>query len=69
MKPATIAWLAKLRAQAAEPGIIYVAVRGPRGTIPVFPEDVTNKSDEQLLAFLCERLSATPTRGQDVRPD
>jgi len=57
MKPATAAWLAKLRADAAPPGITFVIVRGPAGSVAISPDEIVGKSDEELLAFICRRLS------------
>jgi hypothetical protein len=57
MRPATVAWLAKVRADAAPPGTVYVVISGPAGTVAVFPKDILDKSDDELLAYIAGRLS------------
>jgi hypothetical protein len=54
--PATTAWLANIRAEAAGPRALVVVVKGPRGPVAIFPEDVVGKSDDELLAFIASRL-------------
>lgn len=55
MDPRVTAWLAKLRAEAEAPGTILVCV----GRLRLLPEDIVGKSDDELLAFVCERLENT----------
>ena len=61
MKPATAAWLAKLRADAAPPGTTFVIVRGPAGSVAITPDEIVGKSDEELLAFIVGRLKESTT--------
>jgi hypothetical protein len=63
MKPETVAWLARLRAQAV-PGTDLVFVRGPLGSISLYPHEIVGKSDDELLAFVTARLTDTQ---QDTR--
>jgi hypothetical protein len=57
MKPATAAWLARVRANAAPPGTTFVIVRGPAGSVAIAPYEIVGKSDDELLAFICARLA------------
>jgi hypothetical protein len=57
MRPATTAWLANVRANAAPPGTTFVIVRGPAGSVAVTPDEIVGKSDEELLAFIVGRLN------------
>lgn len=57
MSPATAAWLATVRAEAAAPGSLIVIVRGPAGRVAIFPEDIVGKPDDELRAFLHARLT------------
>jgi hypothetical protein len=51
-------WLAKLRDQAREPGVLLVIVRRPiGGSIAIFPDEILSKSDDELRAFLHARLA------------
>jgi hypothetical protein len=56
MRPATTAWLARVRANAAPPGTTFVIVRGPAGSVAVTPDEIVGKSDDELLAFIVGRL-------------
>jgi hypothetical protein len=58
MKPETAAALAKLRAQAT-PGTDLILFRGPLGTIAFLPHEIVGKPDDELLAFIAERLANT----------
>ena len=51
----TAAWLANLRAEAAAPGALLVAVEG-NPPVAIFPDDMVGKSDDELLAFVRARL-------------
>lgn len=57
MRKETIEWLATLRARAEEPGIIFVAVRARSRSIFIYPEEILDRTDEQLLAFIRHRLA------------
>lgn len=61
MSPGTAAWLANVRAEAEAPGALMIpvtgAVRGRPVRALIFPDEVVGKSDEELLAFVRERLS------------
>jgi hypothetical protein len=54
MRPDITAWLAKLRAEAEVPGTIIVCA----GRLRLLPEEIVGKSDDELLAFVSERLKA-----------
>lgn len=56
MSPDISAWLAKLRAEAEEPGTIIVCT----GRLRLLPEEIVGKSDDELLAFISERLDHIP---------
>lgn len=56
MSPKTAAWLANLRAELAAPGALLFSVPGKAGTVAIFPQDIVGKSDDELLAFVRERL-------------
>ncbi|MEH6434294.1 hypothetical protein [Massilia sp. DD77] len=58
MSPETAAWLADLRAEAAAPGALLVAVPGKAGTLPIYPNDIVGKSDDELLAYVRERVGS-----------
>jgi hypothetical protein len=51
------AFLAALREWASDPGALIYTVRGKSGSIAIFPEDVTGRTDDELLAFVRERLN------------
>lgn len=53
MSPKISAWLARVRAEAEVPGTIAVVVGS---TLRLLPEDIVGKSDDELLAFLREKL-------------
>ena len=61
MRPATVAWLANLRAEAAAPGAILVIVRGPARSVTFSPYEIVGKSDDELLAFIAGRLTEQRT--------
>lgn len=62
MSPATTAWLASVRAEVAAPGslmaIVTGTVRGQPRRVAIFPDDVVGKTDDELFAFVRERLSS-----------
>lgn len=60
MRPATVAWLANVRAEATAPGAILVIVRGPAGAVAIFPDEIVGTSDDELLAFIAGRLTEQP---------
>lgn len=55
----TAALLANVRAQAADPSVFLVII--PRktrgGSVAIFPEDIVGKSDDELQAFIADRLA------------
>ena len=55
MSPEIAAWLANLRAEAAAPGALLVAVEGTP-PLAIYPDDIVGKSDNELLAFVRARL-------------
>lgn len=57
MRPDTVAWLARVRANAAVPGTIFVTIAGKSGSVAIPPEDIVGKSDDELLAFIARRLT------------
>lgn len=56
MSPGTAAWLANVRAEAEAPGAFMVVIESSKGSVAIFPNEVVGKSDEELLAFVRERL-------------
>jgi hypothetical protein len=54
MSPADAALVAFVRAEAAAPGAVIVAVKG---RVAIFPEDIVGKSDDELLSFIEARLA------------
>jgi hypothetical protein len=61
MRPDTVAWLANLRAQAADPGNLCVVIpRRAGGSVAIFPEDIVGKSDAELLVYVTDRLAEQP---------
>jgi len=68
-QPATAALLAKIREWAADPEALCFPINTTRGRAVLYPEDVADRTDEQLVAVICERLNENRTRGQHVRPD
>ena len=67
MRPATTAWLANVRANAAPPGTSLVIVRGPAGSVAITPEEIVGRSDDELLAFIGSRLISSG-RGPAEQP-
>jgi hypothetical protein len=59
VSPAESAWLANVRAQAADPHVFVVVIRRKTrgGSVAIFTEDIVGKSDDELLAFIADRLS------------
>jgi hypothetical protein len=58
MGPETAAWLANLRAQAADPGNLCVVVRRRAGgSVAIFPDEIVGKSDDELLVHVTARLT------------
>jgi hypothetical protein len=57
MGPYTQNWLADLRLQALDPGTLFVVIRSRAGRLLLYPEDIFDKSDEQLLDLIRERLA------------
>lgn len=55
--PATAALLASLREWAVVPGASIFPVCTKTKKIAIFPEDVISRTDDELLAFVCERLN------------
>lgn len=64
MSPETAAWLANLRAEAAAPGALLVAVEGDP-PVAIYPNDIVGKSDAELLAFVRERLAEPSPRAEN----
>lgn len=61
MRAETVAWLAKLRAQAADPGNLCVVIpRRAGGSVAIFPDDIVGKSDDELAAYVVARLTEKP---------
>jgi hypothetical protein len=60
VKPATAAWLATMRAWAADPGAVIFPIRTTTANVALFPEDITTRTDEQLLAFIAARCRPQP---------
>lgn len=62
MSPATTAWLANVRAEAAAPDCLTVivtgTVRGQPRRVAIFPDDVVGKTDDELFAFVRARLAS-----------
>jgi hypothetical protein len=54
MSPDDAALVAFVRAEAAAPGALIVAVKG---RVAIFPEDIVAMSDDELLAFIAGRLA------------
>jgi hypothetical protein len=49
--------LRKIREWAKDPGAVFYTLRGKRGTVAIFPEDVLERTDEQLVDFISKRCS------------
>jgi hypothetical protein len=60
MRPETVAWLANVRAQVAA-GADIIIVRGPAGSLAIFPDEIVGTSDDELLAFIAGRLAELKT--------
>ena len=56
--PTTAALLAKLREWASDPGALCFPVNTTRGRAVLYPEDVADRTDNELVAVICERLNA-----------
>lgn len=54
--PATAALLASLREWAADPGAQIYPVCTKTKKIAIFPGDVIGRTDDELVAFIRERL-------------
>jgi hypothetical protein len=46
-----------LREWASDTGAWLHTVKGKRGSVAIFPDDVTSRNDQELLAFICERTN------------
>lgn len=57
MTPETAAWLANVRAEATAPGVVYVAIVSSKRTVAIFPEEIVGKADDELLAYVRQRLA------------
>jgi hypothetical protein len=57
MSPEDAALVANVRAEAAAPGALLVTVRGPAGSVAIFPDEIVARSDDELLAFIDSRLA------------
>jgi hypothetical protein len=58
MRPDTVAWLANLRAQAADPGNLFIVIpRRVGGSVAIFPDEIVGKSDAELLVHVTTRLT------------
>ena len=68
ISPETATGLVKIRAEAAEPGTLFVVVRSEKGAVALSPEDITERTDAQLAAFIASRLDEQK-RCQTVKPD
>jgi hypothetical protein len=49
--------VANVRAEAAAPGALLVTVRGPAGSVAIFPDEIVARSDDEPLAFIDSRLA------------
>jgi len=56
MSPETAAWLANVRAELAD-GALLVPVHSKTGSVPIYPEDIVGRSDDELLRFIQRRLA------------
>jgi hypothetical protein len=68
VSPETATGLAKIRAEAAEPGILFVVVRSEKGAVALSPEDITERDDAKLAAFIASRLDEQK-RCEAVEPE
>lgn len=64
MRPETTRWLAQLRAQAIEPGTVFVAIRARARSFLIFPEEILAMTDDQLLHFIRRGLANVGNRTQ-----
>jgi hypothetical protein len=55
MHPRVTAWLASMRAEAEVPGTIIVCA----GRLRLLPDEIVGKSDDELFAYVSERLENT----------
>ena len=62
MRPETTKWLAHLRAQAIEPGTVFVAIRARARSFLIFPEEILSMTDDQLLHFIRQGLASVQNR-------
>jgi hypothetical protein len=62
VRPETAAWLANIRAEAADPSTVLVIVSGKTGRVTIFPDEIVGKSDDELLAVIAARLADRSTR-------
>lgn len=56
ISPENSARIAKIRAEAAEPGTLVVVVPGNAGSVAISPDEIVARSDDELLAFIAVRL-------------
>jgi hypothetical protein len=49
------AWLANIRAEAEAPGAFLVILPSRTGSMALFADEILDKSDDELLAFIAER--------------
>lgn len=56
-QPATAALLTKLRTWAADPEALCFPVNTTRGCAVLYPTDVADRTDDQLVALICARLN------------
>jgi hypothetical protein len=52
---ARAAFLADIRVWARDPNALIFTVRGKYNAIAIVPEDVKNRTDEQMMAFIVTR--------------
>jgi hypothetical protein len=57
VRPETAAWVASIRAEAADPSTVLVIVSGKTGRVAIFPDEIVGKSDDELLDFIGKRLA------------
>jgi hypothetical protein len=57
---AQAAFLADMREWARDPQALVYTVRGKHGMVAIAPEDVTSKTDEELMAFIAMRCRESP---------
>lgn len=57
MPPTPAAFLASLREWASDPGALIYPIRTKTTNVAIFPEDVTSRTDDELLAFVRERCN------------